>query len=219
MSLPRSNAVFPPYEQSKSIDEVLSLLSGSLSASWKGPWGYHLNLASRPLCTMDLDLWLERLLDFGQTAPLPREPDLRYQGESDRSLWRPEKNVIQFPIPILKNLLKNVVIPQTSAQHPFLLHTSGSVDDALDNAHREADLESFASVHPDTNIKEGKHTLETKHGSLCVSIRHDESLRLDVIRAPYCRIPEIMTILPDMVSAYTGTAILDGVACAIREAD
>ena len=216
MSLPRSNAIFPPYEQSKSIDQILSALSSSFSASWKGPWGYHLNLAARPLCTMDLELWLERLLDFGQTAPLPREPGLRYQGESDRSLWRPEKDAIQFPIPILKNLFKNVVIPQTSEQNPFLLHTSGSVDDALDNAHREAELEAYASVHPDSNIKEGEYILETQYGSITVSIRHDESLRNDVVRAPYCRIPQIMNILPDMVSPYTGTAILDGIACNLR---
>ena len=216
MSLPRSNAVFPPYEQSKSIDEILCLLSKSFSTSWKGPFGYHLNLASRPLCTMDLDLWLERLLDFGQTAPLPREADLRYQGESDRSLWRPEKNAVQFPIPILKNLFKNVTIPKVSKQYPFLLHTSGCVDDALDDAHRETELEAFASVHPDTKIEEGEHILETKHGSISVLIRHDESLRVDVIRAPYSRLPDIMTILPDMVSSYTGTAILDGIACRIR---
>ncbi|MAA77796.1 MAG: hypothetical protein CL916_00935, partial [Deltaproteobacteria bacterium] len=217
MCLPRSHAVFPPYEQSRSIDTILHSLSKDFSTSWKGPWGYHLNLASRPLCTMDLDLWLERLLDFGQTNPLPREPSLRYQGESDRSLWRPEKNVIQFPIPILKNLFKNVKIPQTSKQYPFLLHTSGSIDDALDDAHRETEPERFASVHPDTNIEAGEYILETQHGSLRITIYHDESLRLDVIRAPYSRIPDIMTILPDMVSSYTGTAILDGIACSIHK--
>ena len=146
----------------------------------------------------------------------PRESGLRYQGESDRSLWRPEKNAIQFPIPILKNLFKNVVIPQTSEQYPFLLHTSGSVDDALDNAHREAELEAYASVHPESNIQEGTYILETQYGSITVSIRHDESLRNDVVRAPYCRIPQIMSILPDMVSPYTGTAILDGIACNLR---
>ena len=217
LSLPRSDAVLPRYEESKSIDTILKDLSESYKATWKGPWGYHLKLASRPLCSLDLDLWLERLLDFGQTDPLPRAADLRYKGESDRSLWRPENNTLQFDIPILRNLFSNIIIPTTTTERPFLIHASGSVDDAPDDAHRETPIERFASIHPDSNIEQGEYMIKTQHGSINVSIRHDITLRTDVLRASFARIPDIMDILPDRVSSFTGTAILDGIACSIHQ--
>jgi hypothetical protein len=215
LSLPRSEAVVSPYGESKSIDVILKELSGTFSSSFKGPWGNHLKLGSRPICNLDLHLWLERLLDFGQTNPLPRQADLRYQGESDRSLWRPEKNKIQFSVPVLKELFKNITIPTTSDDFPFLLHCSGSVDDAPDNAHRSAPLESFAAVHPDTGLATGMYQIKTRFGCIEVELRHDETLRTDVLRAPFARIPGVLDILPDTTSAYTGTPVLDGTPCSL----
>ena len=213
LALPRSQALFPPFAKSKSIDAVLKELSAHLSASFSGPWGYHLNLAARPLCTLDLELWLERLLDFGQTDALPREAGLRYQGESDRSLWRPENNTLLFSIPILQQLFKNISIPKTTAEYPFLLHCSGAVDDAPDNAHRKQPLEQYVFVHPASEISEGRYMLITAQDRMEVDVRHDENMRTDVVRAPIARLPQVMQLLPDQVAAYTGSPILDGIAC------
>jgi len=165
---------------------------------------------------MDLDLWLERLLDFGQTAPLPREEGLRYQGESDRSLWRPESGKLDFSIPILKNLFQQIHIPQTSTEYPFLLHCSGTFDDAPDDAHRAQPIAEFCFIHPENQYSEGEYILKTEYGELHITLRHDPKLRHDVIRAPAAHIPGIMDILPDMVAKYTGTAILDGIACTLK---
>ena len=215
LALPRSQALFPPFAQSKPIDTILKELSSHLSSSFSGPWGYHLNLAARPLCSLDLDVWLERLLDFGQTDALHREPGLRYQGESDRSLWRPENNTLLFSIPIIQQLFKNIHIPKTTSEYPFLLHCSGAVDDAPDDAHRKKSLETYVSVHS-SSLQEGRYVLVTTHGRLEVDVRHDDGIRTDVVRAPIARIPQLMLLLPDQVAAYTGSPILDGIACRLE---
>ena len=107
----------------------------------------------------------------------------------------------------------SITPPTPTKEYPFLIHSSGFVDDALDNAHRAEPLPSNAWIHPSSGIPEGLVTVETKYGSITLSILHDDRIRKDVLRAPVEAIPEIIKILPDTFADYTGAPILDGIAC------
>ncbi|MEC7986272.1 MAG: molybdopterin-dependent oxidoreductase [Myxococcota bacterium] len=214
-ALPRSAPVFPPPEQVKTFDDILQQLSNHFKTSWSGPWGYHLKGASRMLLHADLDRWIERLLDFGISEELPNSPGHRFQGETDRTLWRPENNRLEFFSPTIAQLIKEAVPPQTSDQYPFLIHASGYVDDAPDDAHRATALSKIAIMNPDSGIPEGTVTVTSEYGSITLKIKHDPRIRNDVLRAPVESIPEIMEILPDAFAAHTGSPILDGIACRV----
>ena len=165
------------------------------------------------LLKADLDRWTERILDFGTSDPLPSEPGHRFQGETDRTLWRPEGGVLRFFPSNLEKLLKEAVPPTPTKDNPFLIHASGFVDDALDDTHRPQPLPSNAWIHPASGIPEGEFTVETKYGSITLSVRHDDRIRKDVLRAPVEAIPEIIQLLPDGFAAHTGAPILDGIPC------
>ena len=216
LAIPRSTPLYEPPGECKTMDNILMELSGHLKTSWKGHWGYHLKGASRVILKADLIQWMERLIEFGVETDLPTEAGHRFIGETNRSLWRPLQERLDFIPEALPGILAGIKPPETSERYPFLLHCSGRVDDAPDDAHRPQPLEAYVCVHPDTGIAEGSVELSSPHGSLTVAVRHDTEMRTDVVRAPTQRVPEIMSLLPDAFAAWTGAPILDGVPCQVR---
>ena len=78
------------------------------------------------------------------------------------------------------------------------------------------DFSHFVEVHPDTGVPQGTIRLETKYGTIKATVKHNDNIRKEVIRAPAIRIPDIMKILPDEFADFTGAPILDGIACQIH---
>jgi anaerobic selenocysteine-containing dehydrogenase len=215
-AIPRSAALYEPPGECKPMDSILKELSGHLKTSWKGHWGYHLKGASRVILKADLIQWMERLIEFGVEENVPSDAGYRFLGETNRSLWRPLQDRLEFLPEALPEIIASLTPPETSERYPFLLHCSGKVDDAPDDAHRSKPLEAFVCVHPDTGIAEGSVQLDSPHGSMTVEVRHDDQMRADVVRAPAQRVPEIMGLLPDGFAAWTGAPILDGIPCQVQ---
>ena len=226
--LPVTGALYAPAvatapPEARTAGEVLRALYSVARPGLRGSaWGRHLGLLAQLAARADAESWEQRILDWAgdvEWEPLQQPPHRAITGPSNRATWRvttPGERIDLLPEAI-RAAIGRLEPLEASADFPLFLRTAAAIDRAPD-AHHRTPAEPFAHVHPESGVADGQEiTVETRHGTLRVTARHDARLRRDTVDLPAARVPGALDLLStDRIDPITGAPEMDGLNCRIR---
>lgn len=222
----RSPAVVGAPAQARTVDQVLRAIFQAVRPGLRGSVHRRsLTLGARLLAGAELGPWERRVLDWagGILPEALAEPPYRvHRGETNRAEWRvghPDGRIRLLPPPIAQ-ALAGLEPPRPDPELPLRLRTSARGHRAPDPLHRAGPARPTAGVHPDCGIADGAPMIvETRHGRLRTTARHDPRLRPDTVDVPLSFSVQATRLLAgDGCDPLTGTPWLDGLACSVRPA-
>jgi formate dehydrogenase len=217
-ALPYSGRLQTPPDGAKRSADVLRELHSRISPSLLGKsgWGRHFRLLARGLAGRDLSLWTERMIGLAADQGIRSEPGLWGLGESDRSLWRPSGDLLDFVPGRLEELLSAAVLPTSPTGLPLWLRCSPLAPRASESRWQEPGAPSV-SAHPSCGLSEGSELwLKTGFGRLRAILRHDDRLLPGTVEASPALLPGLGEILSGELDTWTGMPVMNGVSCALE---
>jgi anaerobic selenocysteine-containing dehydrogenase len=210
-----------PPQQARPEEAILSDLFGALRPGLrKSAWGAHFGLTARYLAQADLEQLEQRAFSWSDALDLDAvPPDARRinLGAADRSTWRPttEDERIQL---LPSSVATRLGALQAPAVEGLSLRTAQAFDRAPDAAHQSrARTGLVLRVHPELGHAAGSRMqLDTAHGSVMVTIKHDDKLRPDVLDLPAVASSAALSLLdPEAIDPLTGCPVMDGLSATL----
>ena len=167
-------------------------------------WGSHLRLISRVIADSSAESKIEQCINLLKEN-IQQEEKLWFEGESDRALWRPKGQKINFAPEYLKLLLDNIYIPDEDDNFPFFLQISFPIPRAIES-------QPQIIIHPTHNKKENQSVrISTKYGEVLSQVRVSESVRKDTVITNAH--PAFSVLASGKYAPFTGTPVLWGERC------
>ncbi|MBK7760822.1 MAG: molybdopterin-dependent oxidoreductase [Deltaproteobacteria bacterium] len=221
-----TEAVLPAPETARDEADVLAELYGRVPAGLRlgGAWGRHITLAGRALATADLDVWVDRLLEWSK---LPDRASLEARGgplelgEHDRASWRVtfDDGRLDLAPDALSPVMTSLRPPEADPARPYRLATTAAWPGGHGRTLRAADAEEPGVLaHPDCGLKDGATVLvETAHGQVRGRLRLSADLRPDTILVPWgWAVPANELVGLSSIDPLTGAPDQEGLPCALR---
>ena len=100
------------------------MLSSVKTMFQDSPWGKHLRGIGFMSLMKPMEENIEALLDLIlEHPPDSQKSSLAYRDESNRALWRPKNDRLDFSPTFLREALQKIHIPQKSDEFPYFLQT------------------------------------------------------------------------------------------------
>ena len=214
-ALPYGPALMEPAGDSRTAAFVLRKLIEMIRPGFhRNGWGIHLQAFGRFLNRSAIPDLIERTIRFMVSEEISPTPSVWFSGETDRSLWRPKDDRIDFRIDIVRDLLSQPV--ENSDKTGLCLRTS-----ALTRRGKRlcSDGSVVIKLHPEAGYQDGDSIrVSTDFGEISGQVSLDENLQVNTVDIPFCEFPEVLSLLPKKSCSLTGAPVYDGVDCLIGRA-
>jgi len=207
-----------PRQQARPEEAILSDLFGALRPGLrKSAWGAHFGLTARYLAQADLEQWEQRAFSWSDALDLDTLPPNERRinlGAADRSTWRPTTEDERLQL-LPSSVATRLAALQTPVVEGLSLRTAQAFDRAPDAAHQpHAPRGLELRVNPELGHAAGSRMkLDTAHGSVMVTIKHDDLLRPDVVDLPAMANSAALSLLdPEAIDPLTGCPVMDGLS-------
>ena len=132
-ALPKTEALRDMPKNCRRVSDIVSDISKkiytkpvlhSLKTMFQdSPFGRHLRTLGFLSLQKSMEENIEWLMELILEHPPENKSSLAYRDESNRALWRPQHDRLDFAPAFLHKALQNVCIPKTNAEFPYLLQT------------------------------------------------------------------------------------------------
>ncbi len=189
-----------------------------------GDWGQHLLLTGRWLATADLEVQLNRLLEWSCNTSMEALQGMPHgldEGDLDRATWRVEHNErrIDLAPSALRNAVLSLKVPSSREDFPLVLDTLGGVEGGRGSRLRtESAVEPGIGVHPDLGFAEGSTLeVETPWGKASGPVRLCPDQHPELVHVPWGWAVEANRLVSsEELDPFTGTPNLIGTPCRLQ---
>ena len=226
-ALPKTEKLRESPQNSRRVSTILSdiskkiypapMLSSVKTMFQDSPWGKHLRGIGFMSLMKPMEENIEALLDLIlEHPPDSQKSSLAYRDESNRALWRPKNDRLDFSPTFLREALQKIHIPQKSDEFPYFLQTKFPVqrneifDDVIIKIHPNTYDEIVLSSQQNTS-KVIMGRLETGVGSINCEIIIDENVKEGTVISNHNA--KVFEILYKKESA--SKMLLRGISCRI----
>ena len=214
-ALPKTQAIKDPFSEAKPLWQILRKLSKKaskgLSLPKKSDWGISLRLFGKVMAASTPDKWSHKLWSLLNEEDLAEETSWNYQMETNRAEWRVQDDKIRLVPKQLSELFAQIDIPKTTEQFPFLLPSSTFLRAP------QTSEDTKIIVHPKTGLQQGASVrISSSFGQIQANIDLSDAVHPQAVICSFWQYPEILELLPTQTDQFSGTPILDGVACGLE---
>lgn len=215
-------ALVPAPAEARSTDQILHDLQRTQRPALKSPFGPYSRVRAGIVARGSMLQWADKALADTPAGSLDAVRAQAWDGgDVDRATWRLsfEDNHLRLLPASIATALGGLTEPRLAPGQSHWLLTSAARDGLLSAVDREG-VDPGVTLHPDAGFAEGDRiVVRTATGSVSATVHLDATLRADTVDLPAGYAVPVGNLIPDdVLDAFTGTPIWDGLGCSLTRA-